>query len=102
MVTDRLSLCPHGWLGPWYGRPCGCKLIAVGYSEVAMHMKVAGTVMWAYPVRPATGPFYLGAPPKLSPPAGFVQLYTLDNQAFSMPITMGESGYEGRPVGGSL
>jgi hypothetical protein len=98
MVTDRLSSCPHGWVGPWYSRPCGCKLIEVVYSEVAMNIGVAGHVMWACPVRPALGPIHGPALGPLSH-TRMVQLYKLDNKAYSAPILVGEAGYGFDPVG---
>jgi hypothetical protein len=75
-------------VGPWNTRLCGCKLIAIVYSEVAMHMRVADTVMWASPT--LYGKFKSDA---------MVQLFTLDNKPFSMPVTKGEAGYDGSPVG---
>lgn len=91
MVTDALTHCPHGFVGPWTERPCGCKLVEVAHSEVAMHMCVAGSVMWAsLCVR-------IGNKQMLS--ANIVQLYTLDNKPFSAPVLRGEAGYDRSPVG---
>lgn len=88
MITDSRSYCPHGNIGPWNERPCGCKLINVVCSEVAMHMRVADTVMWASPTLYAR---YKSA--------SMVQLFDLERKPFSMPVTKGEAGYEGQAVG---
>lgn len=50
-------------------------LVELPYSEVCVHMQVAGKQMWVEPV-----------------PHGMAQLYTLDGQKFSFPITSGEAG----------
>lgn len=75
-TSDFVSKCPHGNKGPWAARECGCRLLTVPYSEVAMHMKVAGRTMWVEPVNER-----------------MVQLYDLSRTKFSAPITWGEAGY---------
>lgn len=47
----------------------------VPYSEVCMHMRVAGTVMMVELL-----------------PAGLAQLYRTDGTKFSFPVTAGEAG----------
>lgn len=54
------------------------KLLTLPYSEVCMHMKVAGTQM-------------LG---ELVEDGLMVQLYNLSGEPFSMPITRGEAGWD--------
>jgi hypothetical protein len=49
--------------------------VVVAYSEVAMHMRVAGRVMWAEPVGEHA-----------------CQLYTPDGEKFSAPILRAEAG----------
>jgi hypothetical protein len=60
-------------------RPAGAsesaRLVVVAYSEVAMHMRVAGRVMWAEPVGEDA-----------------CQLYTPDGEKFSAPILRAEAG----------
>ena len=48
----------------------------VPYSEVAMHMRIAGDEMWMMRVGPH-----------------MVQLYDDDGRVFSSPITSGEAGW---------
>ena len=50
-------------------------LLEMPYSEVCMHMRVAGTMMWAQPVE-----------------RHMAQLWTISGRKFSMPITRGEAG----------
>jgi hypothetical protein len=50
-------------------------MVEVPFSEVCMHMRVAGTYMYAQPL-----------------PHNMAQLYTLGGSKFSMPITRGEAG----------
>jgi hypothetical protein len=87
MVSDMRTACPHGNVGPFNQRICGCKLLVMPYSEVCVHMKVAEKVMWASPT--LYGKFKSTT---------MVQLFTLDNKPYSIPVTRGEAGYEGRPV----
>ena len=54
------------------------RLLILPYSEVCMHMKVAGTKM-------------LG---ELVEDGRMVQLYNLSGEPFSMPITRGEAGWD--------
>lgn len=91
MITDARSACPHGHVGPWYERPCNCKLIVVGFSEVACHIRAAGKVMWASP--------RLRINPTPYDSKNLVQLYGLDKRAYSAPITWGEAGYHTDAVG---
>jgi hypothetical protein len=60
-------------------RPAGvselARLVVVAYSEVAMHMRVAGRLMWAEPVGDDA-----------------CQLYTPDGEKFSAPILRAEAG----------
>lgn len=67
--------CPHGWTGPWYSRPCGCRLTELPYSEVCMHMRVAGRTMWVRTVSP-----------------WMAQIIADDGRPFGAPITRGEAG----------
>jgi hypothetical protein len=55
--------------------PADAVLIEAPYSEVCMHMQVAGKLMWVEPVG-----------------ATMAQLYTPDGRKFSFPITRGEAG----------
>lgn len=55
--------------------PPDAVLIEQPYSEVCMHMRVAGKPMWVSPV---------GAP--------MAQLYDLEGVKFSFPICRGEAG----------
>jgi hypothetical protein len=55
--------------------PSTAKLVEVPFSEVCMHMRVAGTWMFVQPL-----------------PHNMAQLYTLGGSKFSMPITRGEAG----------
>jgi hypothetical protein len=55
--------------------PANAELIELPYSEVCVHMRVAGTKMWAEPIGTA-----------------MAQLYGLDGRRFSFPITCGEAG----------
>lgn len=50
-------------------------LVEASFSEVCMHMKIAGYLMWAVPLE-----------------HGMAQLYTVAGDKFSMPITRGEAG----------
>lgn len=59
------------------GVPEDAKLIVVAHSEVAVHMKVAGTHMWVAPVGDR------GA-----------QLYDLTGRGFSFPILRSEAGLD--------
>ena len=52
------------------------KRLEMPWSEVCMHMKIAGTIMLGELL-----------------PNGMVQLYTLDGAQFSFPITAGEAGW---------
>jgi hypothetical protein len=83
-MSDFSSPCPHGNRGPHQQRPCMCALVEVPHSEVAMHMRVAGTMMWVHPVE-FTNPG--------NPRPSMVQLYDLSNRKFSAPVTAGEGGY---------
>lgn len=53
----------------------GIKLVVMPYSEVCMHMRVAGKPMLTRPVG-----------------HNMCQLYTPNGRIFSFPITMGEAG----------
>lgn len=55
--------------------PDGAVLVTLPYSEVCMHMGVAGTRMFIVPVD-----------------NNMAQLYTLAGEKFSFPITRGEAG----------
>ena len=89
MVSDTRTACPHGNIGPFNERICGCKLLLMPYSEVMVHMCKADTVMWASPT--LYGKFRSST---------MVQLFTLDNKPFSIPVTRGEAGYDvSSPVG---
>lgn len=78
MIKDATTTCPHGWVGPWSRRPCGCRYMQLPYSEVCMHMKVAGSTMWV-------GPVSIGG--------NAVQLYDDAGVKFSAPILDSEAGY---------
>lgn len=54
--------------------PC-CELRTMPYSEVCMHMRVAGKAMWTH-----------------RQPGGMVQLYDEAGRKFSFPIVLGEAG----------
>ena len=73
--------------GRWHGPegPHGARRIELPYSEVCMHMRVAGKRMWA---QGADGPLYGG----IAIAARMVQLYSNDGRRFSAPITRGEAG----------
>lgn len=60
---------------PPAGVPQDAVLVQLPYSEVCMHMGVAGTKMWVVPVG-----------------HNMAQLYDLEGRKFSMPITCGEAG----------
>lgn len=60
--------------------PDGAILVTLPHSEVCVDMKVTGTRMFAVPVE-----------------SGMAQLYTLDGEKFSFPITLGEAGVNMRP-----
>lgn len=75
-MTDTNSDCPHGLKGPWRTRACGCRLLLIPFSEVAMHMRVADSIMWGQ-----------------ARPHGMCQLYRITGEKFSSPITVGEAGY---------
>ena len=63
-----------------YTNPGHQVLIECPYSEVCMHMQVAGKTMWAEL--------------RLCPEGcDSVQLYRLDGSVFSGPITPGEAGF---------
>lgn len=55
--------------------PADATIIELPYSEVCVHMRVAGKPMWVSPVG-----------------AMMAQLYELDGRKFSFPITRGEAG----------
>jgi hypothetical protein len=55
--------------------PADAVLIVQPYSEVCVHMRVAGKPMWVEPVRGL-----------------MAQLYTLEGVKFSFPICRGEAG----------
>ena len=55
--------------------PEDAKLVRVPHSEVAMHMRVAGTMMWAAPVGEHAA-----------------QLYELNGKRFSAPVLRSEAG----------
>lgn len=80
-ITD-MDLCPHGRRGPYSRRVCGCRLLEIPFSEVAMHIKVAGVFMWVQPVE-FNADFDAIA----------VQLWNLSNKKYSSPILASEAGY---------
>ena len=88
MTTDSSSRCPHGNVGPWRERECGCKLLIMPWSEVCVEIQVADKVMWASPT------LYNKHKSDL-----MVQLFKLDGRPYSIPVTRGEANYEGHPVG---
>lgn len=55
--------------------PENAVLVEAPFSEVCMHMKIAGYLMWTVPLE-----------------HGMAQLYTVAGDKFSMPITRGEAG----------
>lgn len=65
--------------------PTAAYRVTLPYSEVCMHMRVAGREMW---VAGADGPLYGG----VDIAARMVQLYDETGRKFSMPITRGEAG----------
>lgn len=62
---------------PYYVEVGERVIIECPYSEVCMHMRVAGRRMGA----------------ELQPSGWSVQLFTLDGQPYSAPITTGEAGF---------
>lgn len=58
------------------GVPTNARLLELPYSEVCMHMKIAGKTMWVEPVG-----------------SNAAQLYDEFGRPFSFPITKGEAGW---------
>jgi hypothetical protein len=65
--------------------PTRAELREMPYSEVCMHMRVAGRRMW---IAGADGPLYGG----IDIVARMIQLYDEHGRKFSAPITRGEAG----------
>jgi hypothetical protein len=64
------------------GVPEDARLLEMPFSEVCMHMRIAGKPMWAAP-----------CPVERDPRGQMAQLYDLEGRKFSFPITRGEAGY---------
>lgn len=58
-------------------KPEKVRLLEMPYSEVCMHMRIAGKLMWGELVNDQA-----------------VQLYDLDCHVFSFPIGRGEAGWD--------
>jgi len=73
--------------GRWHGPegPNGARRLEMPYSEVCMHMRVAGRRVWA---AGADGPLYGG----VDIAARMIQLYSDTGSRFGGAITRGEAG----------
>lgn len=95
-APDPRGLCGLGWARPGEDPPGMVRAMPyvpiqarVGYSEVAMHMRVAGRVMWMVWVA-ERDPFTVTLEQRRF--GGMVQLLTDDWEPFSFPILPGEAG----------